>query len=60
MANTHCGFGARRVAAGKWVGINVNIRKGGQRYNEAFKRLFNYITFENEEGGRINMTAPRL
>ena len=58
MANTSCGFGARRIAAGKWVGTKVNIRKGGQGYSEAFKRLFNYITFENEEGGRINMTAP--
>ena len=58
VANTNCGFGVRRVAAGKWVGTNVSIRKGDKGYSDAFKRLFNYITFENVDGVRIDMTAP--
>ena len=58
VANTNCGFGVRKVAAGKWVGTNVSIRKGDKGYSDAFKRLFNYITFENVDGVRINMTAP--
>ena len=57
IANTNCGYGVRRIAAGKWVGTNVNLRKDND-FNEAFKRLVNYINLENAEGVRMNMTAP--
>ena len=57
IANTNCGYGIRRITAGKWVGTNVDLRKHND-FSAAFKRLVNYINFENAEGVRMKMTAP--
>ena len=58
VTNSNCGFGVRRVAAGTWVGTDVNIRKGDIGFSDAYIRLFNYITFENVDGVKIDKTAP--
>jgi len=58
VANTDCGFGMRKVAAGKWVSTEILEEEGEEKYHNAFHRLYNYITGANSDGAEIPMTAP--
>ena len=59
LANGHCGFGIRELAAGKWVSTELDESDGDQKYNRAFMRLFSYISGTgNDQGVNIPMTSP--
>ncbi|KAL5253647.1 hypothetical protein ACHWQZ_G013424 [Mnemiopsis leidyi] len=59
LANRHCGFGIRKIAAGKWVSTHLDESDGEQKYNRAFMRLFGYISGTgNDERANIPMTSP--
>ena len=57
MNNTDCGFGMRKVLAGKWVSTLVDDSNGVKK-SESFMRLFKYISGANSDGAKIAMTAP--
>ena len=58
VANSNCGYGERKIMAGKWVGTDVDLSQGDKDYSQGFHRLFNYITGANADGAKIDMTAP--
>ena len=59
LANRHCGFGIRKLAAAKWVSTYLDESDGEEKYNRAFMRLFSYISGTgNDQGVTIPMTSP--
>jgi len=48
----------RRYEATTWVATNATAMKGDTVRSALFHKLFEYISGNNEEGEKINMTAP--
>nr|XP_055044489.1 heme-binding protein 2 [Misgurnus anguillicaudatus] len=54
------GYEVRHYDAAKWVSTEEQSYFTEVAISRAFKKLYKYITGENEAGAKINMTAPVL
>lgn len=54
------GYEVRHYDAAKWVSTEEQSYFMEVAISRAFKKLYKYITGENEAGAKINMTAPVL
>ncbi|XP_063693049.1 uncharacterized protein LOC134824952 [Bolinopsis microptera] len=53
-----CGFEARKVLSANWIVTPFDTSDMRTGYQNAFWRLFKYISGANEQGAKIAMTAP--